>query len=635
MAADTAGLEATLSRVVRLADEHVSALDSCMRYMAAHSWVGGGAVRFSQELAEQRIRMQRGFQSTADEIAERIRAQGGHARSPSLATSIAVMSAAVPDGFAGMNVEAMTRLVQDLDRAARYLPEAAHRLSAELLTACVPSGPERQVADAGAWAAKQVPDLKRRLAILQRQETAPGLTSPAMAAFGLFGGFAPDSAGAAKALTLAATGDKKALALLLTFQRTGKDPTLAARFNAWWHLLDKQTQEHLIATAPNLIGGLNGLPAATRDRANRGYLTAQHTEITQRLEQLRRSAEAAKAEIATLELKLRQIDEVNKSLALGERDGRPPALLLSIGLGCLGRTAISFGDPDTADSVITSVPGTGTKLEGIYGDVMRASTLWKQAISSADQKKIASIAWFEYEAPQLDLSAFLADRSVSAPYVAAEGSKSLVSFTDGLNAAHKVGADPRFTVLGHSYGSLVAGFAARRRAGNFADQLILVGSPGVGASAAKELGVDQVWVGEAPQDPVADFGRVPASVEKALGGGLSPVLPDMDGPFGTDPSDFSFGAHQFVVDGPKKGLIDYDFAAHSSCWNADSQSLANMGYLINGQYHRVTKILPPIPTPIPQPSPTPPEPTSPAQPAEVPTATPSPSPQPAPTPPGG
>ncbi|WP_155347704.1 hypothetical protein [Acrocarpospora pleiomorpha] len=69
--------------------------------MAAHSWVGGGAVRFSQEPAEQRIRMQRGFQSAADQIAERIRAQGGHARSPSLFTSIAVMSAAAPDGFAG------------------------------------------------------------------------------------------------------------------------------------------------------------------------------------------------------------------------------------------------------------------------------------------------------------------------------------------------------------------------------------------------------------------------------------------------------------------------------------------------------------------------------------------------------
>ncbi|MEK8109345.1 alpha/beta hydrolase [Micromonospora sp. M12] len=43
-------------------------------------------------------------------------------------------------------------------------------------------------------------------------------------------------------------------------------------------------------------------------------------------------------------------------------------------------------------------------------------------------------------------------------------------------------------MLGHSYGSLVVGVAAREH-GLAADALVFVGSPGVGVSHAAELGV--------------------------------------------------------------------------------------------------------------------------------------------------
>ncbi|WP_214110416.1 alpha/beta hydrolase [Acrocarpospora catenulata] len=614
-----------------LADEHVPLLDSCMRYMLANSWVGGGATRFRDMLADQRTTMQWAFQSAIDNLAEQIQALGGQRGPVPRVTSVMNrVGGPDPNGFLGMDVTAMTGLVRDLDHAGHALAMAATRVTGELLAAGLPTLPAKQIAGAGAWATSQVPDLKRRLVILQ-QDADGGLTSPAMAAFGLFGGFALGANGSSYLLTRATNGDTSALGELQALQRTNPDPQLSAQINAWWRQLGHPAQEQLITTVPHLIGGLNGIPATTRDRANRAYLGQQQDEITRRLTQLRQSSQDAKDEIKDLELKLRQIDSISKSLALGGVKGIPPALLLSVGLGGLGRTAISYGDPDTADNIVTSVPGTGTKLDGFLADARRATVLWEEADKSADQRAVASIMWFEYDAPQLDLTGLLADRSVAAPYIAKRAAGPLTSFTDGLRASHQVGKDPLFTVLGHSYGSLVVGLAAQERRGAFADQLILVGSPGSGAMKAGELGADQVWVGESPQDFIADIGHLPVKGERGDKGVITGTL-SSEGPFGTDPSDYSFGARQFLVQGGGSGS-SYNISSHSSYWDNESISLKNMGLLVNGNYGRVVEIVPPKPNPAPQPPPVPPMPSTPGEPSIQPV--PSPTPQPSPTPSGG
>ncbi|MFF5212735.1 alpha/beta hydrolase [Streptosporangium sp. NPDC000396] len=667
MAANTAAeLEAVLSRVVRLAEGHVQLLDPCMRCMAAHAWVGGGAPAFTSTLAARRTTMQQAFRSAAELIAQRIRQLGGQAHAPSFSTSISVMAAS-PTSFSGMDVAAMNRLVADLQRVGQELPEAGRRLSAELSALCLPASSGRQVADAGVWADEQARDLRRRLTTIQQQHDS-GMTNQAMAGFGLFGGHAPDSAGIGKLTAAAGNGDVAALKTLLDIQRTGKDKTLAARLNVWWRQLGPAAQDRLIAASPNLVGSLNGLPATTQDQANRKYLTTQKAAITAELERLRkswaetqerlkqsrqnlivnpnvrrtavpedptelyRSMGKTNETIKELELKMRQIEAVEKGLALGGQNGRPPAFLLQLELGGSGKTAVSFGNPDEADNLVAYVPGTGTVLEGFGGDdSKRAAVMWDQANFFQPNKKTASIAWLGYGAPQWDATLSLT-RTVVNKNAAEEGAPLLASFVDGLHAAHKAASDARFTVLGHSYGSTVTGLAAQQRPHTFADQLIFVGSPGVGAVKAKDLGVDSVWVGEAPNDPVGDVGSVPLQFTGTLTDDAL-RLPKVSGALGVDPSAPGFGARQFYVANSGDSLLS--FKAHSKYWDDDSASLKNIGYLVTGKYDN---LLPFPETPATQmvtpPSPTAPPSPSPRMPYAMPTERPLPHPQFSPIPAG-
>jgi pimeloyl-ACP methyl ester carboxylesterase len=85
------------------------------------------------------------------------------------------------------------------------------------------------------------------------------------------------------------------------------------------------------------------------------------------------------------------------------------------------------------------------------------------------------------------------------------------------------------TVVGHSYGSTTTGLALQRENLDV-DQVVLIGSPGVGGEArtVADLGLDrsQVFVGSARRDPVTTF-------------------PDS---LGEDPSEEVFGATRFKAE---------------------------------------------------------------------------------------
>ncbi|MFC7382405.1 alpha/beta hydrolase [Sphaerisporangium rhizosphaerae] len=620
MATGVTELQGVLSRVARLAEENASALDSCARCMSASAWVGGGAPAFAKALSGQRLTLQRAFEAAAHGVVDRIRQAGGQASYPSFTTSASALSAAGHGDFAGMNVDAMTRMVADLQQAGQNLPLAGRRLAAELAPLCLPAQAAHQVTGAGAWAEEQSRDLRSRLAMLQKEQES-GMATRAMAAFGLFGAHAPDPAGTDELLAAAATGDPAALRALLALQHTAEDPSLAARVNVWWRQLGTVAQNRLLTASPDLVGNLNGLPTTVRDQANRTTLTTQEKTITAELARLTALGTAGD-KIELLRLKLDQIKAVKQSLQLGAQNGRAAAFLISLELGGLGKTAISFGNPDEADNIVTYVPGTGSTLAGIPGDAKRAAVLWDRANSTAQEgKQVASMVWLGYEAPQWGAT-LDPQHSVALPIAALRGAPELASFTDGLRASHQPDSDVRSTMLGHSYGSLLTGVAARLRPGLFADQLIFIGSPGVEALRAKDLHVKQVWVGEAPNDPVGDIGHVNPSLAGIVAG---------LGPFGSDPSSPQFGAKKFYVEETSDPA--YTFKGHSSYWDFQSMSLQNMGYLVNGQYDdllsppsTVTTVTPPPPTGPPTPAP---EPTATSR-----TTTPSPRPLTAPLRPG-
>lgn len=258
-----------------------------------------------------------------------------------------------------------------------------------------------------------------------------------------------------------------------------KDKSPAERRKWWDGLTDEQRQEYL-KIAPDLIGGLDGIPAVTRDEANRNYLPVLIEDLAQQ----------GGGEARTKLDALRMIQD-----KLGE-PSHPPMFLLGIGDEGNGRAIVSYGNPDASRHVAAYVPGLGTKLDGEFvDDTMKRAQDTALGAKEVDPSS-AAIIWLGYDAPQ--------HADVMSKGDAQRGAPAYNEFMAGLSATN-ANEDPHVTAIGHSYGSLTVGTAAKESGGiPGVDDVILLGSPGVDAQKATELGVgkDHVFVGAADNDPV-------------------------------------------------------------------------------------------------------------------------------------
>ncbi|MFF0575907.1 alpha/beta hydrolase [Streptosporangium saharense] len=256
---------------------------------------------------------------------------------------------------------------------------------------------------------------------------------------------------------------------------------------------------------------------------------------------------------------LKAAAEVRAALDKGDKEGRPPALLLLFDATAPhGRAVVSYGDPDKAHHITTYVPGLTTQVENSTEDFRRSLVVWDQANSVDPLKKTASIAWLGYDAPQVDPGLVNPAKTVAMSGAAEKGSKELLSFVDGVHSTHDPEVPTHLTMVGHSYGSLTTGKAAAQRPfGTFADDLVFVGSPGVGVEQAVDLGIDaeHVWVGANAGDPIA-----------------------LAGWFTANPSRPEFGAIRFRTGG----------GGHSDYWTEHKTSLRNIGYVVTGKFEKVT-----------------------------------------------
>lgn len=203
--------------------------------------------------------------------------------------------------------------------------------------------------------------------------------------------------------------------------------------------------------------------------------------------------------------------------------GFPEARLLPASDGVV----LAFGDIETAPSVTTIVPGVGSADPSSW----HAYAQRTQAIAGSAQG--AAVLWLDYRAPSNLLAA-------TATYPAAVGGDRLREFQAELRRrSARRGNEPHLTVLGHSYGTVVAGKAAA--GGLNADALVLAGSPGVGIDKASELDLrgeqPRVIATTSPTDPI----------------GLT--VGDVGGVHGPDPADPAFGAELWTATG-----------GHSSYW---------------------------------------------------------------------
>ncbi|GAA3931449.1 hypothetical protein GCM10022244_45350 [Streptomyces gulbargensis] len=365
-----------------------------------------------------------------------------------------------------------------------------------------------------------------------------------------------------------------------------EDKSPAERKKWWDGLTDEQRQEYL-EVAPDLIGGLDGIPAVARDEANRNYLPVLMEDLA------RRGGDDAETKLNALRMLQGKLNEPSEA----------PMFLLGIGDEGNGRAIVSYGNPDTARNVSAYVPGFRTQLndEFVNETMQRAhdTALGAQEVDPSS----ASIIWLGYDAPQLADVATTGD--------AERGGRAYNQFMSGLAETNE-NEDPHLTAIGHSYGSLTVGTAARQSGGiPGVDDIILVGSPGVGVDRAEDLGVgrDHVFVGSADNDLVT---KMPSNQQSGAGlaGALvgAPLGPagmlggaliasdiadqgDDDLRFGKDPASEAFGGRRFLVDdGPRPvrdvGLMD----AHSQYFTptVDAVSAANIAKIVGGKPHEIT-----------------------------------------------
>ncbi|MDG4821154.1 alpha/beta hydrolase [Asanoa sp. WMMD1127] len=344
----------------------------------------------------------------------------------------------------------------------------------------------------------------------------------------------------------------------------------------WWSRLTDAERRWLLVHQPTVFGRLDGVPVAARDQANRSLLAAQRADLMQQRAEAVRTAMPRHGAVAAshrLVGLMSGIDAVDARLASehGER-----AYLVGLSTGGYGRLVLAVGDPDEADNVLTYVPGMTADLTGVRDDLGRVEALAARAAAVDPTQRTSTVLWLDYDAPSFLDEAMTAGK-------AREAAPGLHRFAEGLRATHE-GPPAQHAVLGHSYGSLTVGTTVRTQ-GLAADDLIFVGSPGVGADRAADLGVppDRVWASTASDDPIGylapgwkePFARLGEAVAGPFWMERRPH-PNEDLWFGRNPTSPSFGAQVFTGD-PH---------GHSGYWRTDNDALTDIARIALGPEHQ-------------------------------------------------
>jgi pimeloyl-ACP methyl ester carboxylesterase len=342
------------------------------------------------------------------------------------------------------------------------------------------------------------------------------------------------------------------------------------------------TAENLARRYPRIIGSLDGAPPRLRYLANDLLL----------------EAEIARLEHGMFMLEYPQSAQDLKALGVNGT-GRGPvaaALIAAVTSALAGRAAEYrrwvdedrqillfdpsgdgrvvevFGDLDPATHLAVVVPGMANSIENFSssegGFRDNAASLHEAASGNLP---VATVAWLGYDSPD-NIGAIVTS-------AASDGAPALSRLLEGI------GAQKTVTVVAHSYGSVLAGTAART--GIAADNLVFVGSPGTTLDHADEAVLrpgGRVWSALADGDPIS-WGVAPQEL---------PIWEFLANPFvavvglsgffdrptalwhGTNPAEEGFGAARIDTQGS---------SGHSSYFEANS--LENLALIVEGDYPAV------------------------------------------------
>ncbi|MFI9325503.1 alpha/beta hydrolase [Kitasatospora aureofaciens] len=385
-----------------------------------------------------------------------------------------------------------------------------------------------------------------------------------------------------------ATNDTAAANALDQVPAAGTDPNSV---QDWWNGLTDEQQRRMILNHPDQIGNLDGIPAVSRDQANRTNLQNGKADLQRQLDALgpeppeygggysagiavpNLDYTAWKQQHDLLVEKMNGINDIEKRLNTPVDSAHPPTFLLGFDTNGLGHAIVAVNNPDTADNVTTYVPGTGARLGKVDGDISRSDAMVAAANAVGNNRTTSSIAWIGYDAPQN-----IVPEAADDTY-AKNAEDKLHGFEVGLHATHD-GNIANNTILGHSYGTTTIGYTMKDK-GLPVDNVVLVGSPGAGVDTARDLHIDpsHVYAAQSQGDPI---GLAPA-VDP---GGLA------DNAWDNMKSDFGFGdddhhlIHGRQTTAPEFGaqILPTDpNGGHSDYWNANSPTLPAMGRIIAGK----------------------------------------------------
>ncbi|GAA3305198.1 alpha/beta fold hydrolase [Dactylosporangium vinaceum] len=214
-----------------------------------------------------------------------------------------------------------------------------------------------------------------------------------------------------------------------------------------------------------------------------------------------------------------------------------------------GRALEIVGDLPAARTVVVLIPGVDTTAANFdrgLGGVQRRAPAWqaRQLAAAIDDPAVAVVAWLGYHPPHgVGLDAARED-------LAGAGAAALREFVSRLPGR-------RIVVVGHSYGSTVAGLAAHTLDPRVTD-IVALGSPGLGVDRAADLHTQaHIWAGTAPNDWTR---RIPALHLLGAGHGTHVYTP-------------SFGATAIPVGG-----VD----GHDGYFTPTSEALRAIAALVRG-----------------------------------------------------
>ncbi len=338
----------------------------------------------------------------------------------------------------------------------------------------------------------------------------------------------------------------------------------------------------LVRRHPRLIGRLDGAPAESRYLANDLLLEAEIERLRYQIAVLRDPLSRADLEALGFRsdgggaIQRELIEMVSTALETRAVEYRTwiaeDRQILLFDTSGDGRVVEVFGDLGGATHVGVVIPGMANSLEnfstGEGGFRDNAAHLYE-----ASAPGVATIAWLGYDTP---------DNIGAATRTAAEqGAPSLIRFLKGIDP----GADKTVTVVAHSYGSVLAGTAAR--SGIAANNLVFVGSPGTTLQHASDAVLrsdGMLWSGLADDDPIA-LGIAPRELPTWL---LIPnpfvyvtgIWTSFNDPIdlwhGANPAEAEFGALRIDTTGS---------SGHSSYFEASS--LDNLVSIVEGNYASV------------------------------------------------